>query len=96
MEMNKLFGNSHYKVMNVALKPGESMPLHKTTSDAFIIVKTGLARLIFSDKEVELQQGSTAVIPAHKEHQLQVKDAFNAYIIFAAEGEIKFLNQPSI
>lgn len=96
MEMNKLFSNSHYKVMNVVLNAGESMPLHKATSDAFIIVTAGSAKIVFPDNEIELHEGSTTMIPAHKEHKLQVSETFNAYIIFSADGEIKFLNQSSI
>ena len=57
--MKKLFSNNYYKVMEVALNVGETMPLHKATSDAFIIVKEGSAKIIFSDVEVELHQGST-------------------------------------
>ena len=93
MEMNKLFGNGNYKVVNVVLNAGESMLLHKATSDAFLIVKAGFGKIIFSDNEVELQQGSAIMIPADKEHQLEVAGAFNAYVIFAADGEIKFLNK---
>jgi quercetin dioxygenase-like cupin family protein len=93
MEMKKLFSNDHYKVMSVILNAGESMPLHKATSDAFLIVKDGIGKIIFSDNEVELRQGSTIMIPADKEHQLEVTEAFNAYVIFAADGEIKFLNK---
>jgi quercetin dioxygenase-like cupin family protein len=93
MEMKKLFGNHHYKVMNVILNAGESMSPHKATSDAFLIVKEGNGKIIFLDSEVELQQGSTIIIPADKEHKLKVINAFNAYVIFAAEGEVKFLNK---
>ena len=42
------------------------MPVHKATSDAFIIVKNGKGKIIFSDAEVGLQQGSTLMIPANK------------------------------
>lgn len=41
MEMKKIYENDLYKVMNVSLKKGESLPQHKATSDAFIIVKQG-------------------------------------------------------
>ena len=93
MEMKKLFGNDHYKVMNVVLKAGESMPTHKATSDGFLIVKDGLGKIIFSDNVVELREGSTTLIPADKEHELEVTTAFNAYIIFSADGGVKFMNQ---
>ena len=91
MEMKQLYSNNHYKVMEVALSGGEALPLHKATSDAFIIVKEGTGKIIFSDNVIELQQGSTLMIPANKEHRLQVNETFNACIIFATEAEIKFL-----
>ena len=91
MEMKKIFSNNYYKVMEVALNIGETMPLHKATSDAFIIVKEGTAKIIFSDTEAELHQGSTFAIPANKEHKLQVIEAFKAFVVFASDGEIKFL-----
>ncbi len=91
MEMKQIFGNNHYKVMEVTLETGESMPLHEATSDAFIVVKKGSAKIIFSDSEVELLQGSTQLIPANKQHRLEIKEAFNACIIFSPEAEIRFL-----
>lgn len=91
MEMKRLFSNNHYKIMEVALSAGEKMPLHKATSDAFIIVKEGTGKIIFSDNEAVLQQGSTIAIPANKEHQLQITETFKACIVFASEAEIKFL-----
>ncbi|MEP6465098.1 MAG: cupin domain-containing protein [Parafilimonas sp.] len=89
--MKKLFSNEYYKVMEVALNSGEAMPLHKATSDAFIIVKRGTGKIIFSDNEVALQEGSTLLIPCGKEHKLQVSDTFNACVIFAPDAEIKFV-----
>jgi quercetin dioxygenase-like cupin family protein len=91
MKIKQLYTNSYYKVMEVSLNSGEAMPQHKATSDAFIFVKEGAGKIIFADNEVELQQGSTLLIPGNKEHRLQVNDAFNACIIFAQEAEIKFL-----
>ncbi|MDQ6903951.1 MAG: cupin domain-containing protein [Bacteroidota bacterium] len=89
--MKQLFSNNYYKVMEVALNGGEAMPLHQATSDAFIIVKEGSGKIIFSDNEIELHQGSTQLIPANKQHRLQVHDAFKACIILASEAAIKFL-----
>ena len=91
MEMKQLYGNRYYTVMEIALNSGEAMSLHKTTSDAFLIVKEGKGKIIFSDNEVKLQHGSRIMIPANKEHWLQINEKFNACIIFASEAEIKFL-----
>ncbi len=91
MEMKQLFSNNQYKVMEVALNGGETMPLHQATSDAFIIVKEGSGKIIFSDNEVELHQGSTQLIPANKQHRLQIHETFNACIILAPDAAIKFL-----
>ncbi|MEO8415891.1 MAG: cupin domain-containing protein [Ginsengibacter sp.] len=91
MKMKQLFSNSHYKIVEVWLKKDELMPLHKATSDAFMIVKSGTAKIIFDDSEVELFQGATQVIHGYKQHKLQVTGTFNACIILASEAEIKFL-----
>ena len=88
--MQQLFSNNHYKVMEVSLNPNESMPQHKATSDAFIIVKEGIGKIIFDDREVALLQGTTLLIPANKQHKLQVADKFIACIIFASQSEIVF------
>ena len=89
--MNERLSNNYYKVMEVTLNSGEGMPLHQATSDAFIMVKKGLVKIIFSDNEVDLHQGSMLLIPANKEHRLQVNETFNACIILAPVAAIKFL-----
>ena len=91
MEMKQLYSGNDYKVMEVTLNDGESMPLHKASADAFIIVKKGSGKIIFSDNEVNLQQGSTLLIAANKEHRLQVNEAFNACVILGHDAAIKFL-----
>jgi len=91
MEMKQLFSNSNYKILEVSLNNDESMPLHKATSDAFIIVKKGAGKIIFEDREVELIQGTTQLIPANEQHKLMIKDDFNACIILASQAEIKFV-----
>ena len=91
MEMKQLFSNSHYKVLEVSLNKGESMPLHKATSDAFIIVKKGAGKITFVDREIQLMQGATQLIPANEQHQLKINDDFNACIILASQAEIKFI-----
>lgn len=91
MKMKQLFSNSHYKVLEVSLNKGDSMPLHKATSDAFIIVKKGAGKIIFVDRETQLTQGTTQLIPANEQHQLKINDDFNACIILAFQAEIKFI-----
>ena len=91
MEMKQLFSNSHYKVLEVSLNNGDTMPLHKATSDAFIIVKKGTGKIIFVDREIQLIQGTTQLIPANEQHQLKINDDFNACIILASHAEINFV-----
>ena len=43
MELKKIYENEFYKIMNVSLTKGESLPKHKATSDAFVIVKQGIS-----------------------------------------------------
>ena len=89
--IKQLYNNDHYKVMEVSLNSGEGLSQHKATSEAFLIVQQGTGKIIFSDNEVELQQGSTVVIPADKEHSLEVNDLFRACVIFPTGAGIKFL-----
>ena len=91
MEIKKIFESTSFKVVSVTLKKGESMPNHKATSEAFIIVKHGKAKIIFDDKEIGLQQDSTQLIPANENHTLEVMEDFSACIVFPVEGEIEFI-----
>ncbi len=91
MEMTKIYENHFYKVMNVSLKKGESLPKHKAISDAFVIVKEGKGKIIFDDSEVPLQHNSTQLIPANQTHSLVVIEDFRASIILGKEGDINFL-----
>jgi len=90
MEMKQIYSSEHYKIMNVLLNEGESMPRHRATSDAFIIVQKGKGKLSFDDRAVELQQGSTQQIPANAPHKLEIMEDFSACVIMAKEAEIKF------
>lgn len=91
MEIKKIFEGNSFKIMSVILNKGEVMPNHKATSEAFIIVKTGKAKIIFDDKEIELQQDSTHLIPANENHTLEVLENFSACIVFPIKGEIEFI-----
>lgn len=88
--MKQLFANENYKVMEVNLNAGESMPLHKATSDAVIIVKEGSGKITFTDLVINLTQGSTELVPANKEHKLDINENFKACIVMAPGAEIKF------
>lgn len=89
--MKQLFNNSHYKVLEVSLNKGESMPLHKATSEAFVIVKKGAGKIIFVDREIQLMQGTTQLIPANEQHQLKINEDFTACITLASQAEINFV-----
>lgn len=91
MEIKKIFENRSFKIMNVALLKGEILPNHRATSDAFIIVQRGSAKIIFDDIEIPLHHNSTQLIPANKKHSLKVLEDFNASIVFSIEGEIEFI-----
>ena len=91
MEMKKIYEGNSFKIINVMLNKGESMPNHKATTDAFVIVKRGKGKIIFDDKEIELQQDSTQLIPANENHTLEIMEDFSACIVFPIEGEIEFI-----
>jgi len=91
MEMKEIYAGEHFKVKEVILSSGQVMPEHRATSDAFVIVKKGKAKLVFSDSENELTQGSSILIPANKAHRLEITEDFNACVVFEKDGEIEFL-----
>jgi len=88
--MKQLHITDHYKVVQVNFAAGHSMPRHVATSDAFLIVESGKALLIFEKETVELSQGTTQPIPANEEHMLKIIDDFKGYIVMANESKINF------
>lgn len=92
MAMNQLFANDQYKVVKVAFNAGEGMTDHCATTDAFIIVQKGRAKIKFKENEVDLTEGSHFSIPANQQHSLEVTEAFAAHIVFGGAGKIEFAN----
>ena len=89
--MTELYSCSKYKVLNVFLVRGEKMPLHKATSDAFLICKKGKGRITFSDRIIEIGQGDTLLISANEQHQMEVLEDFNSCIMLENDGQIQFI-----
>lgn len=52
--MKQLHINDYYKVVKVEFAAGHSMPRQVATSDAFLIVESGKALLIFEKETFEL------------------------------------------
>ena len=88
--MKLIYENESYKIMDVALKKGESLPKHKATSEAFIIVKEGKGKIIFDNEEVPLEHDSSHSIPGNETHKLEVLEDFRASIILGKDGDINF------
>lgn len=91
MEMKEAFRNDHYKVLQVSLNYGESMPQHQATSDTFVINRKGKGRISFTDREVLLSQGETLLIKANEPHQMEIIEDFSATIILEPEAQINFV-----
>ncbi|HVS93808.1 MAG TPA: cupin domain-containing protein [Mucilaginibacter sp.] len=88
--MEEIEKNDHYKIIAVTLPAGTSMPKHRATSDAYIIVESGNALLIFKDETCELGAGSNMSIPSHEPHILKVISDFKALVVLAADAIIDF------
>lgn len=86
--MKELQTNDHYKVVKVELPAGANMPRHFVTSDAFIIVESGNALLIYKGEVHELKPGSNLSIPANESHLLKIITDFKAFIILANDALI--------
>lgn len=92
MEMKESFRNEHFKVLDVSLNQGESMPLHEASSDAYVINKQGKGKIIFSDREVLISQGEHVLIKAHEQHRLDVLEDFKSSIILKPDAQIEFVH----
>lgn len=88
--MKEVEKNDHYKIVAVELQAGTNMPRHLATSDAYIIVESGNALLIFKSETFELNAGSNMVIPSREPHILKVIRDFKAFVVLAKDAVIDF------
>lgn len=93
MKMKEVFRNEHFKVLDVSLDLGEAMPLHKASSDAYVICKKGKGKISFSDRDVVISHGESVLIKAEEPHQLEVLESFNSSIILEPSAEISFVKK---
>lgn len=80
-----------FKTMQVTGQAGALMPPHHSTGEAIIIVQEGRALLKMPDSEHILEKGSCFIIPAGKEHSLQIVKDFKAVAVMAVDSEINFI-----
>ena len=90
--MKQIEINNHYKVLRVEIPAGKDVPRHYATFDAFIMVNSGNALLIFSDETIELKKDSYFSITANRPHTLRIVEDFKAWIVLANDAEIKYPN----
>lgn len=90
MELIEAARNERYKILNVSLEMGESMPWHTASSDAFVIARKGKGKLSFTDRELMLSAGDTVLIPARERHRLDVIEPFSSSVILEPEAAIDF------
>jgi quercetin dioxygenase-like cupin family protein len=83
MAVKQVYKNDQFKVINLALSKGEVLPEHKTKSEALLIVTKGKGKISFIQKEQELEQGTTFVIPANELHKVEALEDFTASIILS-------------
>ena len=69
--MEELTKNNQYRIIKIELPAGTNMPRHFATSDAFIMVESGSALLIYKGETFELCAGANQSIAAHEEHILE-------------------------
>lgn len=89
--MKEIFSNEQYKVLQVNLNAGERMPLHKASSDAFVIPQSGKAKLSFDDHDEILAPQSTILIKANKPHKMEIIEDFCSCIILEKKANIQFI-----
>jgi quercetin dioxygenase-like cupin family protein len=89
--MKEIVKNEKYKVIKVEFAAGTNMPRHLATSEAFVIVESGEALLVYKGETYELGPGSSEAIPTHEPHLLKVISDFKAFIILANDAEISYV-----
>ncbi|MBF9254142.1 cupin domain-containing protein [Pontibacter sp. 172403-2] len=82
MEVKEIYGNGAYKVLELTLAGGETMPRHFVTSDAFIVTEKGQAEVVFQDRSATLLPGETLHIPVREVHSVTASEDFKAIVIF--------------
>lgn len=95
-ELTRLRTGETNKVLQVTGGAGNSMPLHRSTREAMVIVLEGNAVLTLDEKENLLEQGSSFIIPAGRNHTLAIKTNFKALVVMANDSEIEFVKQESV
>lgn len=91
MEMKETFKTKNYKVLEVSLKAGESMPLHKASSSALIINRAGKGKLTLNDQEVIIEKGNSFFIEENLPHKMEILEDFQASVILEPDGVISFV-----
>lgn len=88
--MQKLIAHNHYKVIKVEFPAGENMPRHIATSDAFLIVESGSALLIYRHETYELKRGDNFWIAANEQHLLRPIEDFSGYLVLSYDAKIEY------
>lgn len=88
--MEKLTTNDHYQVVKVEFPAGKIMPRHVATSDAFLIVESGSALLVYGSETYELNKGDNISIPTNEQHLLRPIEDFKGYIVLSRDGRIEY------
>ncbi|MCQ6958353.1 hypothetical protein [Mucilaginibacter aquariorum] len=88
--MEELTKNKQYRIIKVELPAGTNMSRHFATSDAFIMVESGNALLIYKGETFELCAGSNQCIATHEEHILKVVEDFKALIVMGSDAVITY------
>jgi quercetin dioxygenase-like cupin family protein len=91
MGMQKVFADKNHQILKVEFPTGSVMPEHHATSDAFIILVKGKATVVFKDSKQDLSSGDSFLIPERKQHRLEIKEDFMAYVILGPDGAIEGL-----
>lgn len=78
------------KILKVAGLSGMSMPEHYCSSDAVILVESGVSELRIDQMDHTLRNGDSFLIPSGIPHELTIIEDFRAKVIMPTEAEIKF------
>ena len=91
--LSPLHVGEYFKVLEVTGGAEADMPLHYCTSEAVITIRQGRAILTIDNRDHKLTSGDSFLIPANKQHTLNITEALKAVVVMEKDADIEFVNR---
>ncbi|HWJ30342.1 MAG TPA: hypothetical protein VNS32_27660 [Flavisolibacter sp.] len=84
--LEKLYQNNNFKVAMLSLKANQSIPSHKTASEVYFIVVKGKGQISFSDRQFELLEFTSIIIPSAEIHKVDAYEDLRALLVITDQA----------